>query len=322
MRLIKTGLNARASWHHTAPPTPEIDFGSYELVLPSEPYIEGVSHIPTRPVPKHIISPPYLGKHENDPFAGDPYTGDGRIELNGKDEMNLRRASNIAKMVLNAAKTWAKVGVTTEEIDAKVHDLIISHGAYPSPLGYAGFPRSCCTSVNNVIVHGIPDNRPLDDGDIVNIDITVYIDGFHGDTSQTFLVGTVDALGAELVEATNAALKIGIDACGPNRPFSEIGHKIHEFALAKRYSVNDQCTGHGIGRVFHRPPWILHFKNDEPGKMLPGHVFTIEPALVQGDKARGWMFPDGWTIATESGARSAQAEHTVLITETGVEVLT
>ncbi|KIJ57225.1 hypothetical protein M422DRAFT_40725 [Sphaerobolus stellatus SS14] len=298
-------------------------FGAYDLILPSEPFIHGVKHIPMRFVPLHIPKPPYVGKTEDDPVAVEgPYVGDGRIELGGEDERKMRRAAQLAKKVLEKTKDWVKPGVTTEEVDQKIFDMVISHDAYPSPLAYCGYPKSCCTSINNVIVHGIPDDRPLQDGDIVNVDITVYLDGFHGDTSQTFLVGNVDQLGIDLVKETNMALQVGIAACGPHRKFSDIGNAIHKFAIERGYSSNDQFTGHGIGRVFHRPPWILHFMNEEPERMLPGHIFTIEPALVQGDNGRGWMFPDGWTVATESGARSAQAEHMVLVTETGIEVLT
>ncbi|KAF8589638.1 methionyl aminopeptidase [Ramaria rubella] len=308
--------------------TPSVDefnsFGSYSLILPPEPFVEGVAHISMKSVPDDISRPPYAKTSvpKNDPSAGDPYEGDGRIVLGSEDETKLRRATSLAKLVLHRTREWIKVGTTTDQVDAQIHRFIVSKGAYPSPLGYAGFPKSCCTSVNNVIAHGIPDYRPLEDGDIVNVDITVYLDGFHGDTSQTFLVGTVDTLGIELVHATNLALKAGIDACGPHKPLKDIGCQIDQVTAQLGYSVNSQFTGHGIGRVFHRPPWILHHKNDEPGIMLPGHVFTIEPSLVQGLEARGWMYPDGWTVATESGARSAQAEHTVLITDTGVDVLT
>ncbi|KAG5720470.1 hypothetical protein E4T56_gene4748, partial [Termitomyces sp. T112] len=165
-------------------------------------------------------------------------------------------------------------------------------------------------------------SRPLHDGDIINIDVTIYLNGYHGDTSQTFLVGNVDEQGRELVRLTNDALRAGIDACGPGRPFRNIGKAIHELTRNNNYSISTQFTGHGIGTVFHRPPWILHHLNDEPGVMLPGDCFTIEPSLIQGSNPRGWIFPDGWTASTENCARSAQAEHMVLITEHGAEVLT
>lgn len=215
-----------------------------------------------------------------------------------------------------------EVGVTTDEIDAAVCAYIAKHGAYPSPLGYKGFPKACCTSVNNVVVHGIPDHHPLEDGDIINIDITVFMNNYHGDTSQTFLVGNVDKQGTDLVSITNQALKAAIATCGPGKPFKAIGGAIHEFLKGKPYCVSSQFTGHGIGPVFHSQPWIVHCLNDEPGYMEPGHCFTIEPAIIQGTDPSAWIFPDGWTASTENCARSAQAEHMILITENGAEVLT
>ena len=217
-----------------------------------------------------------------------------------------------------------KPGITTNAIDKAVHEYILKNNAYPSPLLYSGFPRSCCTSVNNIVAHGIPDDRPLLDGDIVNIDITVYLDGFHGDTSDTFLVSNVDVPGRTLVSATTDALEAGIAACKPGAPFAGIARAIHEQVLASRlpHVVCQAFTGHGIGREFHRPPWIFHTLNEEPGVMQPGHCFTIEPCLIQGSNSRVWIFPDGWTASTENCARSAQAEHMVLITENGAEVLT
>lgn len=207
-------------------------------------------------------------------------------------------------------------------IDAAVHDYIIANSAYPSPLLYQGYPKSICTSVNNIIAHGVPDDRPLEDGDIINIDITVYLNGYHGDTSETFLVGNVDDDGRKLIDITNKALAAGIRACGPGLPFKRIAAAIGAVVRDKDFSVSPQFTGHGIGTVFHRPPWILHHLNNEPEIMMPGDCFTIEPSIIQGTQPRGWMFPDGWTVSTENCARSAQAEHMVLIVENGVEVLT
>jgi len=176
--------------------------------------------------------------------------------------------------------------------------------------------------VNNIIAHGIPDDRPLEDGDIANVDVTVFLNGYHGDTSQTFLVGDVDESGRELVQITNQALEQAIAACGPGKHFRDIGKAIHNLLRDINYSVSPQFTGHGIGTVFHSKPWIFHHLNDEPGTMEPGHCFTIEPAIIQGNNPKGWIFPDGWTASTENCARSAQAEHMVLITEAGAEVLT
>ncbi|KAG1786265.1 methionyl aminopeptidase [Suillus plorans] len=302
------------------------DFGTYNVILPEEPFVWGVSHITRRPVPSHIVRPKYAVQLDP-PMSSEidhtqQYEGDGRIILGSIDEKRLRAAATLAKNVRQYAGSLVQPGVTTNSIDAAIHNFIIAHEAYPSPLLYKGFPRSCCTSVNNVVSHGIPDDRPLEDGDIINIDVTVYFNGFHGDTSSTFLVGDVDEPGRDLVQMTNAALEAGINACGPGRPFNGIGRAIHEMVRNTRHSVCPAFAGHGIGTVFHRPPWIYHTLNEEPGVMLPGHCFTIEPALVQGSNPSVWIFPDGWTASTENCARSAQAEHMILITETGVDVLT
>ncbi|KAI0920822.1 hypothetical protein AcW1_005011 [Taiwanofungus camphoratus] len=329
----------------------QYDFGDYDVILPKEPFVWGVSHITPRTVPPHIRRPRYAlapnarsSPQHIDTASGNQHDS-ARTELDeerraghepdgqrrpfedqridpGEDETRLRNAARLATKVLKYAGSLVKVGVTTEAIDSKVHQMILSHSAYPSPLLYKGFPKSCCTSVNNIVTHGIPDSRQLQDGDIINIDITVFKDGFHGDTSQTFLVGDVDEKGLELVQVTRDALEAGIAACGPGRPFKGIGRAIHELIRHKNFCVSTQFTGHGIGGDFHRRPWILHHLNDEPGVMLPGHCFTIEPCIIQGSKPSAWMFPDGWTVSTENCARSAQAEHMVLIKESGVEVLT
>ncbi|KAH7922054.1 methionyl aminopeptidase [Leucogyrophana mollusca] len=305
------------------------DFGDYSIILPEEPFVWGVSHIKSRSVPQQIARPVYAQPNalrqsevSSETKTTEVYRGDGRIVLGSGEESRLRRAAKLASKVRDFAGTLVKPGVTTNAIDAAVHDFIIAHNAYPSPLLYSGFPRSCCTSVNNVVSHGIPDGRPLQNGDIINIDITVFLDGYHGDTSQTFLVGDVDHLGQHLVHATNDALEAGIRACGPGRPFKGIGQAIHDLTRKSPYSVCSAFAGHGIGTVFHRPPWIYHTLNEEPGTMLPGHCFTIEPCLVQGSNAAVWIFPDGWTASTENCARSAQAEHMVFITDTGADVLT
>ncbi|KIK00556.1 hypothetical protein K443DRAFT_100179 [Laccaria amethystina LaAM-08-1] len=294
------------------------DFGNYNVILPKEPFVFGVSHIqPLRTVPSHIERPYYASVP---PTEGPK--GNGKIELGGEEEAKLRNAARLARNVREFAGTLVQVGVTTDAIDKEVHEYILSHSAYPSPLRYLGFPKSCCTSVNNILVHGIPDDRPLENGDIINIDITVYLNGYHGDTSQTFLVGEVDQQGRELVHFTNLALEAGIKACGPGLPIKGIGEAIHNLLKPHPYSISSQFGGHGIGKVFHSEPHILHHLNNEPGKMEPGHCFTIEPSIVQGNNPTGWIFPDGWTASTVNCARSAQAEHMVLITPSGADVLT
>lgn len=295
------------------------DFGYYDVILPEEPYVWGVSHIRPRAVPAHILKPSYA---HTPSLAPDSLPQRRLVALTGEANERLRRAAKLASDVLAYAGSLVKVGITTEEIDIRVHEKIISHSAYPSPLLYKGYPKSCCTSINNVITHGIPDERPLQNGDIVNIDITVFKDGFHGDTSRTFLVGEVDDKGLELVKITEDALAAGIAACGPGKPFKGIGNAIFELIRHKNFSVSTQFGGHGIGEDFHRPPWILHHLNDEPGIMQPGDCFTIEPCIIQGRDPSGWIFPDGWTASTENCARSAQAEDMVLITHSGAEVLT
>ncbi|KAG7097552.1 hypothetical protein E1B28_004890 [Marasmius oreades] len=302
------------------------DFGSYTVVLPEEPFVFGVSHITPRNVPNSVRKPPYALARHHDTNTSTLVKREKLIRLGGVEEDGLRKSAGLAREVREFSGTLVKAGVTTNEIDGAIHEYILSRGAYPSPLHYRGFPKSCCTSVNNIIAHGIPDGRPLEDGDIVNIDITVYLNGYHGDTSQTWLVGDVDHPGRVLCEITTEAVQAGIDACGPGKHFKGIGRAIHD--LVKRpfrgmeFCISQQFTGHGIGTEFHRPPWIWHHLNDEPGVMQPGHCFTIEPIIIQGKDPLGWLFPDGWTASTENCARGAQVEHMVLITDNGVDVLT
>ncbi|CAO3590040.1 unnamed protein product [Absidia cylindrospora] len=244
------------------------------------------------------------------------------IPYNTNDDLTkLRASAQLAKKILYMGGDLCKVGTTTNSIDRILHDAIIAEGAYPSPLNYMGFPKSVCTSINNIIAHGIPDDRPLENGDIINIDVTVYLDGFHGDTSATFYVGQVDNEGQALVECTKESLRKAINICGPNVPLNEIGRVISDHASANGYSVSDELSGHGIGREFHCLPLIYHHVNTEDDVMTPGMVFTIEPVLSQGSSI-GLMWPDEWTIATIDGGRSAQFEHMVAITEDGVEILT
>ncbi|KIY49138.1 methionine aminopeptidase [Fistulina hepatica ATCC 64428] len=292
-------------------------FGSYSVILPPEPFVWGVSHIIPRSVPPGIPHPPYTQEGNE---CGRESPRGSQIKLGGREEARIREAAQLARSVRDFSGSMP--GVTTHDIDEAVHDFIVARGAYPSPLRYQGFPKSCCTSINNVAAHGIPDSRPLEEGDIINIDITVYLNGYHGDTSQTYLVGNVNAQGRELVELTNEALEAGIRVCGPGRPFKAIGGAIQGCLKGKNVCISSALTGHGIGTAFHKPPWIIHHRNDEPGVMQPGDCFTIEPCIIQGTDQSVWIFPDGWTISTENCARSAQAEHMVLITDQGYDVLT
>ncbi|WRT66407.1 methionine aminopeptidase, type I [Kwoniella shivajii] len=300
-------------------------YGIYPLLPPSS---ASTSYPPPRYVPETIARPDYVPKNFFTSGWGEhdsveiPEAQAQRIEMGGEGERRVREVAKMAREVLNDIGRLVRPGVTTNELDKALHEMIISKGAYPSPLGYSSFPRSCTTSVNNVIAHGIPDERPLNPEDIINIDLTLYFNGYHGDTSATFILSEVDKPGRDLVEATKEALEIGIKACGPGKRYKDIGGEIEDFARRHGFSVNGQFSGHGIGKIFHHPPWIFHLRNNDVGKMRPGDCFTIEPCLVQGSNSRGELWDDGWTMATESGARSAQFEHQVLITEDGVDVLT
>jgi len=234
----------------------------------------------------------------------------------------MREAGRVAADALAAAGAAVAPGVTTEELDRIAHDYMIGHGAYPATLGYRGFPKSCCTSVNEVICHGIPDARPLEDGDIVKIDVTAFKDGVHGDTCATFLVGDVDEASRLLAQRTREAMDRAIKAVAPGRPVSVIGRVIEAYAKRFGYGVVREYTGHGVHTAFHSGLVILHY--DEPRLdtvMQVGMTFTIEPMLTLGDPATT-QWDDGWTVLTRDGSRCAQFEQTVVVTANGAEVLT
>ncbi|KAL7611170.1 hypothetical protein Lser_V15G12770 [Lactuca serriola] len=270
---------------------------------------------PKRLVPDHIRKPPYVDSMKPPGISSGPQIHDEKgIEC-------MRAAGNLAARVLQYAGTLVKPGITTDAIDEEVHKMIIDNGAYPSPLGYGGFPKSVCTSVNECICHGIPDSRELEDGDIINIDVTVYLNGYHGDTSATFFCGDVDEKAKNLVQVTKQSLYKAISVCAPGVEFNKIGKIINDYANEHRYGVVEQFVGHGVGRVFHSDPVILHYRNNERGRMLLNQTFTIEPMLTMGS-IHPIMWDDNWTVVTEDGSLSAQFEHTLLITENGVEILT
>jgi methionyl aminopeptidase len=237
----------------------------------------------------------------------------------------MRRACRLAAEVLIEAGSVVGPGITTDELDAVAHDAYLARGAYPSTLGYRGYPKSICTSVNEVVCHGIPDDRPLREGDIVNIDVTAYVDGMHGDTSATFAVGdptTLDAPTAGLVATTAAATLAGIGAVAPGRSHREIGRAIEPFAAGRGFGVIRDYGGHGIGAVFHAAPHISHVVDRADGVgLIPGMTFTVEPMLTAGTY-RHVRWDDGWTEVTEDLLPSAQFEHTVVVTADGVEILT
>ncbi|KAJ8774556.1 hypothetical protein K2173_017002 [Erythroxylum novogranatense] len=270
---------------------------------------------PPLPVPDHIPRPPYADTKELPELSSEHQFHDSEAIV------RMKAACELAARVLNFAGTLVKPSVTTDEIDKAVHQMIIEAGAYPSPLGYGGFPKSVCTSVNECMCHGIPDSRQLQDGDIINIDVTVYLNGYHGDTSKTFLCGNPSPARKRLVKATEECLEKGIAVCKDGASFKKIGKRISEHAEKYGYGVVERFVGHGVGPIFHSEPVIIHHRNERPGVMVEGQTFTIEPILTMGSiECVTW--PDNWTTVTADGSPAAQFEHTILITKTGAEILT
>ncbi|KAH1074464.1 hypothetical protein J1N35_026792 [Gossypium stocksii] len=270
---------------------------------------------PHLPVPDHIPKPPYLSSNILPEISSEHQIHDA------EGIAQMRAACELAARVLDYAGTLVRPSVTTDQIDKAVHEMIIEAGAYPSPLGYGGFPKSVCTSVNECMCHGIPDSRQLQDGDIINIDVTVYLNGYHGDTSKTFLCGDVSGPLQRLVTVTEECMEKGIAVCKDGASFKKIGKRISEHAEKYGYGVVERFVGHGVGTVFHSEPIILHHRNESPGVMVEGQTFTIEPILtVGGIECNTW--PDNWTTVTSDGSPAAQFEHTILITRTGAEILT
>jgi methionyl aminopeptidase len=235
----------------------------------------------------------------------------------------MRVAGRLAAEVLEMIGEYVKPGVSTDELDRICHDYIVGEQqAIPAPLNYRGFPKSICTSVNHQVCHGIPGNKILKDGDIVNIDITVIKDGFHGDTSKMFFVGKASILGRRLVDITQKAMWKGIELIRPGAHLGDIGHAIQQFVESHGYSVVQEYCGHGIGRGFHEDPQVLHYGSPGTGIQLQaGMTFTIEP-MVNAGKRNVKLLPDGWTVVTKDRKPSAQWEHTLLVTADGYEVLT
>jgi methionyl aminopeptidase len=268
-----------------------------------------------RPVPASIVRPEYVDKPAPTPFTGSEVKDAETIE-------RIRIASRIAAQAREAVGAAVVPGVTTDELDRIGHEFLCDHGAYPSTLGYRGFPKSLCTSVNEVICHGIPDSTVVQDGDIVNIDITGFIGGVHGDTNATFLAGEVPEEVRLLVERTEEALRRAIKAVRRGRQVNIIGRVIESYAKRFGYGVVREFTGHGIGSSFHSGLVIPHFDDPYYDTVIQaGMTFTIEPMLNLG--THEWdMWEDGWTVVTKDRRTSAQFEHTLLVTDTGAEVLT
>jgi methionyl aminopeptidase len=268
-----------------------------------------------REVPAHIPRPEYVDKPAPARFTGSEVKDDDTIA-------RMRIAGRLAAQARDLVGSHVEPGVTTDELDRIGHEFLCDHGAYPSTLGYRGFPKSLCSSVNEVVCHGIPDSRRIEDGDIVNIDITAFLDGVHGDTNATFLAGDVDEDSRLLVERTREALERGIRAVKPGRRINVIGRVIESYAKRFGYGVVREFTGHGIGSAFHSGLIVPHYDDAMYDDVIEvGMTFTIEPMLNLGTDQ--WeMWDDNWTVVTKDGRRSAQFEHTLLVTPSGAEVLT
>jgi methionyl aminopeptidase len=270
---------------------------------------------PMRTLPDSIGRPPYAE-------TGIPIPWDEPRSKSPEVIARMRRAGSVAAEILRLAGEFVRPGITTDEIDEYVHQLHIERDAYPSPLNYNGFPKSVCTSANEVICHGIPDSRVLQDGDILNIDVTSYVDGVHGDTNATFFVGDVDPVSRQLVRVTEECMWHGIEAVKPGRPLSDIGRAIEDHAKAHRYGVIRAFIGHAIGEQFHGDIQVLHYYDSRASMIMrPGMTFTIEPMISLGTWQHK-MWDDDWTAVTADGKRTAQFEHTILVTDDGFDVLT
>ncbi|MEV0716536.1 type I methionyl aminopeptidase [Asanoa sp. NPDC050611] len=270
---------------------------------------------PWRQVPPSIARPEYVGKKGPTPWRGSNVQTPETIE-------KMRLAARLAAQATQLAGEHCKPGVTTDEIDKVVHEFLVDHGAYPSTLGYKGFPKSCCTSLNEVICHGIPDSTVLEDGDIINVDVTAFIGGVHGDTDATFLVGDVAEENRLLVERTHEAMMRGIKAVAPGRQINVIGRVIESYAKRFGYGVVRDFTGHGIGEAFHSGLYVPHYDSPRPTDIMePGMTFTIEPMITLGTHEYD-MWSDGWTVVTKDRRWTAQFEHTIVVTDDGHEILT
>jgi len=269
---------------------------------------------PTRQVPAQIERPEYVGRRY--PRIGEPDVKDAAtIEA-------MRLAGRIAAQALAEVGRNVAAGITTDELDRIGHEFLCDHGAYPSTLGYRGYPKSLCASLNEVICHGIPDDTVIEEGDIVNIDITAFIGGVHGDTNATFPAGQVDEESAQLIERTREATMRGVKTVAPGRALNVIGRVIESYARRFGYGVVRDFTGHGIGTTFHSGLIVPHFDDPDADMVMePGMTFTIEPMLTLGAIEYD-MWPDGWTAVTKDRKRTAQFEHTVLVTADGHEILT
>ena len=270
---------------------------------------------PMRTVPAHIERPSYADTGLVERWDEPVVKSDDVIE-------RMRHAGRVAAEVLRLSGEFLRPGITTDEVDEYTHNLFIERGAYPSTLNYHGYPKSLCSSANEVICHGIPDSRVIRDGDIMNLDVTGFIGGVHGDTNATFLIGEVSEENRQLVRVTEECMWLGIEAVRPGRPLSDIGRAIEDHAKAHNYGVVRAFIGHGIGEQFHTDIQVLHYYDSRSTTVMrPGMVFTIEPMITLGSWQHR-MWDDGWTAVTSDGRWTAQFEHTILVTDDGAEVLT
>ncbi|KAJ3310534.1 Methionine aminopeptidase 1 [Boothiomyces sp. JEL0838] len=278
---------------------------------------------PKRAVPDSILKPDYALDPRGYPKSEMSMRGSTKIQVLTPEEIEkMRVVCKLGREVLEEGAKMIKVGTTTDEIDRVVHDACMERNCYPSPLNYYNFPKSCCTSVNEVICHGIPDQYELQDGDICNIDVSVYHDGFHSDLNETYLVGNVDENGVKLVKNARRCLDEAIKLVKPGALYRDLGNTISNIAESEGFSVVRTYCGHGINSLFHAAPNVPHYaKNKAVGVMKPGHCFTIEPMISEG-VWQDEQWPDGWTAVTRDGKRSAQFEETLLVTDDGVEILT
>lgn len=246
-------------------------------------------------------------------------------ERHSKEQVGyMRESCRLAAEMLEYAGSLIEEGISTDDIDKQVHEAICKRGAYPSPLGYRGFPKSLCASINEVICHGIPDDRVLQRGDVVKLDVSVFLNGHHGDTCRSWIVGGAEAGDEEannLVSVTKHCLDEAIKTCGPGLPFAAIGTTIEEIVSDAGFSTVRDFSGHGVGRTFHTLPRVVHYKRSNYGEMMPNTTFTIEPMVSVGTHACV-LRADQWTIASADGTRAAQFEHTLLVTDDGIEILT
>ncbi|KAH9946189.1 methionine aminopeptidase [Epithele typhae] len=292
-------------------------FGTFKFTGPLRP-VYPLS--PRRPVPDHIVRPDYA--ETGIPTSENRRAGQPPKILTLEEQETMRNVCKLSREILDLAAAAIRPGITTDELDEIVHNASIERGGYPSPLNYRNYPKSVCTSINEVICHGIPDKRKLQEGDIVNIDVSFYKDGFHSDLNETYPVGQVDEDSKRLMRTARKTLDESIKLCKPGALFRDLGKTIEPIARQNGCSVVRTYCGHGINDLFHPAPSIPHYaKNKAIGTMRPGMTFTIEPMINLGHwDLEHW--PDNWTATTIDGKRSAQFEETLLITETGVEVLT